>query len=92
MSISLILTVLFRKELCNEDYREFFYMCPLCSDTCDFWYYRSGCAVASITLLFDNGGTVFFALFMALWGMWQNTLQYHNKIIISSFSITHVCT
>ena len=46
----------------------------MCSDTCDFWYYRSGCAVASITLLFDNGGTVFFALFMALWGMWQNTL------------------
>ena len=43
-------------------------MCPLCDERCDFWYYRDTCNAAHVLFLFDNGGTVFFAAFMALWG------------------------
>ena len=44
-------------------------MCPLCDETCDFWYYRTACGFSRVSLLFDFGGTVFFAAFMALWGL-----------------------
>lgn len=43
-------------------------MCPLCDERCDFWYYRDTCNAARALFLFDNGATVFFAAFMALWG------------------------
>ena len=43
-------------------------MCPLCDERCDFWYLRDTCNAAHVQFLFDNGGTVFFAAFMSLWG------------------------
>lgn len=43
-------------------------MCPLCDEKCDFWYLRDTCNAARAFFLFDNGATVFFAAFMALWG------------------------
>lgn len=63
-----LINLLDSAEICNNALREFFYMCPPCDDTCDFWYYRSTCAFAHVSLLFDYGGTVFFAAFMACWG------------------------
>ena len=43
-------------------------MCPLCDERCDFWYLQDTCNAARALFLFDNGATVFFAAFMALWG------------------------
>jgi len=54
-------------DICNTP-REDFFMCPLCDERCDFWYYTDTCTAARALFLFDNGGTVFFAAFMSLWG------------------------
>ncbi|KAG8522529.1 Anoctamin-1, partial [Galemys pyrenaicus] len=43
-------------------------MCPLCDKTCSYWRMSSACATARASHLFDNPATVFFSVFMALWG------------------------
>lgn len=50
----------------NASYRHFI-MCPLCDKTCDYWSLGSTCNAAKASFLFDNGGTVFFAIVMAFW-------------------------
>ena len=50
----------------NASFR-LFIMCPLCDKSCDFWSLGSTCSAAKASYLFDNGGTVFFAIFMAFW-------------------------
>ncbi|XP_034391311.1 anoctamin-3 [Cyclopterus lumpus] len=53
------------KEICEADTTT---MCPMCEeDTCDSWNLSDSCVYAKVTHLFDNGGTVFFAIFMAIW-------------------------
>ncbi|XP_063294417.1 anoctamin-9 isoform X2 [Pelobates fuscus] len=42
-------------------------MCPLCDQNCPYWPLSDTCTYAKVTHLFDNEGTVFFAMFMALW-------------------------
>ncbi|XP_051917114.1 anoctamin-3 isoform X3 [Hippocampus zosterae] len=42
-------------------------MCPMCEETCKPWRLSDSCVYAKVTHLFDNGGTVFFAIFMAIW-------------------------
>ncbi|XP_076863663.1 anoctamin-3 isoform X2 [Brachyhypopomus gauderio] len=42
-------------------------MCPMCEVNCSFWKLSDSCVYAKVTHLFDNGGTVFFAIFMAIW-------------------------
>ena len=44
-------------------------MCPLCDHFCDFWNLKQTCLHSRITYLFDNPSTVFFSIFMSLWGM-----------------------
>ena len=61
-------------DICNSP-REHFYMCPLCDERCDFWYYHDTCTAAHMLFLFDNGGTVFFAAFMSLWGKYHSNLE-----------------
>ena len=71
-----ILFYSFSNDICSDTLRDTFYMCPLCDETCDFWYYRTACGFSRVALLFDNGGTVFFAAFMACWGKILLTLTY----------------
>nr|XP_020514632.1 anoctamin-3 isoform X3 [Labrus bergylta] len=52
------------KEICEANTT---IMCPMCEDTCDPWTLSDSCVYAKVTRLFDNGGTVFFAIFMAIW-------------------------
>ncbi|XP_029993014.1 anoctamin-3 isoform X1 [Sphaeramia orbicularis] len=52
------------KEICEANTT---IMCPMCEDTCDPWTLSDSCVYAKVTHLFDNGGTVFFAIFMAIW-------------------------
>nr|XP_023666282.1 anoctamin-4 isoform X3 [Paramormyrops kingsleyae] len=42
-------------------------MCPLCDKYCPYMRLSDSCVYAKVTHLFDNGGTVFFAVFMAVW-------------------------
>ncbi|XP_070685237.1 anoctamin-7 [Pempheris klunzingeri] len=53
-------------EVCNSG--NSFMMCPLCN-TCQYWNYSSICVTYKAGLLFDNGGTVFFSVFMSLWAV-----------------------
>lgn len=43
-------------------------MCPLCDGRCSYWRLTTSCLYSRFTYLFDNGATVFFAGFMAVWG------------------------
>ncbi|GAB1291309.1 Anoctamin-2 [Apodemus speciosus] len=54
------------KEMC--DHQNAFTMCPLCDKSCDYWNLSSACGTARASHLFDNPATVFFSIFMALWG------------------------
>ncbi|XP_068128907.1 anoctamin-4 isoform X2 [Hyperolius riggenbachi] len=42
-------------------------MCPLCDEYCPYMRLSDSCLYAKVTHLFDNGATVFFAVFMAVW-------------------------
>lgn len=53
-------------EMCDQ--RHNITMCPLCDKTCSYWRMSSACATARASHLFDNPATVFFSIFMALWG------------------------
>lgn len=53
-------------EMCDQ--RNNITMCPLCDRTCSYWKLSSACATARASHLFDNPATVFFSVFMALWG------------------------
>ena len=44
-------------------------MCPICDEFCDFWKLSDACKMTQAKYLFDNGTTVFFAIFMSLWGV-----------------------
>lgn len=54
------------KEMCDQ--QNAFTMCPLCDKSCDYWNLSSACGTARASHLFDNPATVFFSIFMALWG------------------------
>lgn len=43
-------------------------MCPLCDRVCSYWKLSTACGTARASHLFDNPATVFFSIFMALWG------------------------
>ncbi|KAM8893597.1 anoctamin-5b isoform 5-T6 [Spinachia spinachia] len=55
------------KEICNADIGGSIVMCPLCDKKCPFWKLNSTCLSSWQSHLFDNEGTVFFAIFMGIW-------------------------
>ncbi|XP_037315209.1 anoctamin-7 [Pungitius pungitius] len=62
------------KELCDSG--NSFTMCPLCN-ICSHWNYSSICATFKAGIMFDNGGTVFFSVFMSLWSV--TFLEYWKR-------------
>lgn len=62
----LIFLFYFRKEICDP--KNNFTMCPLCDFQCPYWNLYESCSNAIASRMFDNGGTVFFAIFMSFWG------------------------
>uniref|UniRef100_A0A674AUV5 Anoctamin n=1 Tax=Salmo trutta TaxID=8032 RepID=A0A674AUV5_SALTR len=61
-------------EICES--KDEFVMCPLCK-ICSYWNLSSICTTFKAGLLFDNGGTVFFSIFMALWAV--TFLEYWKR-------------
>uniref|UniRef100_A0A8C2XDJ7 Anoctamin n=1 Tax=Cyclopterus lumpus TaxID=8103 RepID=A0A8C2XDJ7_CYCLU len=55
------------KEICDADIGGSIVMCPLCDKKCPFWKLNSTCLSSWQSHLFDNEGTVFFAIFMGIW-------------------------
>ncbi|KAM3870564.1 anoctamin-5 [Diretmus argenteus] len=55
------------KEICNDEIGGKIVMCPLCDKKCGYWKLNSTCSSSWQSHLFDNVGTVFFAIFMGIW-------------------------
>ncbi|XP_045888204.1 anoctamin-5b isoform X2 [Micropterus dolomieu] len=55
------------KEICDANIGGSILMCPLCDKKCPFWKLNSTCLSSWQSHLFDNEGTVFFAIFMGIW-------------------------
>ncbi|XP_071381839.1 anoctamin-5b isoform X1 [Centroberyx affinis] len=55
------------KEICDPRIGGTIVMCPLCDKKCSFWKLSSTCLSSWQSHLFDNEGTVFFAIFMGIW-------------------------
>lgn len=53
-------------EICHP--RNNITMCPQCDRVCSYWKLSTACGTARASHLFDNPATVFFSIFMALWG------------------------
>ncbi|KAI6658038.1 Anoctamin-7-like [Oopsacas minuta] len=77
------------RQACNDPPTDY-YMCPICNGgKCDFWFLESACTAFWFALLFDNEGTVLFAIFMSFWctlflESWkrqQSTLQYEWDLL-----------
>lgn len=54
------------QETCDSN--DTYLMCPQCDRRCPYWSYNVSCTHARASHMFDNGATVFFAVFMSLWG------------------------
>ena len=53
-------------------------MCPACDhwiEGCDYWNLSNACTDSKILSLFDNESTIFFAIFMSIWGKSQNLFK-----------------
>ncbi|XP_067307687.1 anoctamin-7 [Pseudorasbora parva] len=72
--IWLMVTDVPAEELCSSG--DTFVMCPLCN-ICSYWNLSSICYTYKAGLLFDNGGTVFFSIFMSLWAV--TFLEYWKR-------------
>ncbi|KAI1895638.1 hypothetical protein AGOR_G00108290 [Albula goreensis] len=55
------------REICDPEIGGNIVMCPLCDRKCGYWKLNSTCTSTWQSHLFDNMGTVFFALFMGIW-------------------------
>ena len=64
-------------EICDNPTIGNYTMCPMCDKRCTYWRLSISCAYSRATYLFDNNATVFFSVFMALWGKdWNNQILH----------------
>ncbi|XP_038139835.1 anoctamin-5-like isoform X1 [Cyprinodon tularosa] len=54
-------------EICDPEIGGSILMCPLCDKKCPFWKLNTTCLSSWQSHLFDNEGTIFFAIFMGIW-------------------------
>ncbi|XP_029001191.1 anoctamin-9-like [Betta splendens] len=73
------------KEVCNSS----IIMCPRCDqEKCKVWKLSETCAYAKVSHLFDNEGTVAFAVFMALWAtVFLELWKRHRAIYVSRWKV-----
>ncbi|XP_041095694.1 anoctamin-5-like isoform X2 [Polyodon spathula] len=55
------------QEICSVDIGGEIVMCPLCDRKCGYWKLNTTCESSFQSHLFDNVGTLFFAIFMGIW-------------------------
>ncbi|XP_056244362.1 anoctamin-9 isoform X2 [Seriola aureovittata] len=75
------------KEVCEAD----IVMCPLC-DKCKVWQLSDTCTYAKVSLLFDNNGTVLFAMFMAVWAtLFLEFWKRHRASYVCEWKVSDWC-
>ncbi|XP_036820461.1 anoctamin-9 isoform X2 [Oncorhynchus mykiss] len=76
------------KEVCESDT----VMCPRCDKWCQVWQLRDTCTYAKVSPLFDNEGTVFFAMFMAVWAtIFLELWKRHKATFVSKWKVFDWC-
>ncbi|TNN00211.1 anoctamin-9 isoform X1 [Takifugu flavidus] len=76
------------KEVCDADT----VMCPLCDRRCKVWQLSDTCTYAKVSLLFDNNGTVLFAMFMAVWAtLFLEFWKRHRASYVCEWKVSDWC-
>lgn len=76
------------KEVCEADT----VMCPLCDKGCKVWHLSDTCTYAKVSLLFDNNGTVLFAMFMAVWAtLFLEFWKRHRASYVCEWKVSDWC-
>ncbi|XP_064174667.1 anoctamin-6-like [Anguilla rostrata] len=55
------------KEVCDDQIGGRIVMCPQCDQECTYWRLNSTCETSKKLCIFDNYGTLVFAVFMSIW-------------------------
>ncbi|XP_059378550.1 anoctamin-9 [Carassius carassius] len=67
-------------------------MCPRCDIRCSVWNLSDTCTYAKVSQLFDNEGTVFFAMFMAIWAtLFLELWKRHRALHVSKWKVFDWC-
>ncbi|KAK7170463.1 hypothetical protein R3I94_000619 [Phoxinus phoxinus] len=67
-------------------------MCPRCDTRCSAWNLSDTCTYAKVSQLFDNEGTVFFAMFMAIWAtLFLEVWKRHRALYVSKWKVFDWC-
>ncbi|KAJ8280991.1 hypothetical protein GJAV_G00061920 [Gymnothorax javanicus] len=67
-------------------------MCPLCDKICKVWLLSDTCIYAKVNLLFDNEGTVAFAMFMAVWAtVFLEFWKRHRAFYVCEWNVYDWC-
>ncbi|XP_070759929.1 anoctamin-9-like [Enoplosus armatus] len=75
------------KEVCQSNIT----MCPRC-DRCTVWQLSDTCTYAKVSHLFDNEGTVAFAMFMAIWAtLFLELWKRHRARHVSQWKVYDWC-
>ncbi|CAJ1048681.1 anoctamin-9 [Xyrichtys novacula] len=76
------------KEVCNSSV----IMCPRCDKRCQVWQLKDTCTYAKVSHLFDNEGTVAFAMFMAIWAtLFLELWKRHRARHVSQWKVYDWC-
>ncbi|XP_034040234.1 LOW QUALITY PROTEIN: anoctamin-9-like [Thalassophryne amazonica] len=75
-------------EVCDSD----IVMCPRCDKMCPAWKLSDTCIYAKVSHLFDNEGTVAFAMFMAIWAtLFLELWKRHRVRYVSLWKVYDWC-
>ncbi|XP_028257576.1 anoctamin-9-like isoform X2 [Parambassis ranga] len=67
-------------------------MCPRCDNRCKVWQLSDTCSYAKVSQLFDNEGTVAFAMFMAVWAtLFLELWKRHRARHVSQWQVYDWC-
>ncbi|XP_047437634.1 anoctamin-9-like [Mugil cephalus] len=78
--------------LINEVCQSNITMCPRCDNRCKAWELSDTCSYAKVSLLFDNEGTVAFAMFMAIWAtLFLELWKRHRARHVSKWNVYDWC-
>uniref|UniRef100_A0A673KKG9 Anoctamin n=1 Tax=Sinocyclocheilus rhinocerous TaxID=307959 RepID=A0A673KKG9_9TELE len=67
-------------------------MCPRCDIRCSVWNLSDTCTYAKVSQLFDNEGTVAFAMFMAIWAtLFLELWKRHRALYVSKWKVFDWC-
>ncbi|KAM6980504.1 anoctamin-9 [Aplochiton taeniatus] len=76
------------KEVCESNT----IMCPRCDNRCTVWKLSDTCTDAKVSHLFDNEGTVAFAMFMAIWAtLFLELWKRHRAQYVSKWKVFDWC-